>query len=288
MSTGEARIVQQGFRGYDGPRRGPRAAIKSLFLNTMERTLGARRSVWAKLLPILTIAIAFLPAVVIVGIIALFPIGAEEIVPAFDEYYGLVGISLLIFSALVSPEVLCPDRRSGVISLYLSSPLTPVTYLIGKALGVFAVTGLITLVPPLVLLFGVAMQGAGPDGFGNFMLTVSRMLAAGIILSVYYGLISLAVSSLTDRKAFASAGMIMLLLATQISVGILINGLEMPDWLSLFDIFSVPFILVQRIFDSPREYAEVSAWLYAAASLVWAGAAAGVLYLRYRRTGLSR
>ena len=41
--------------------------------------------------------------------------------------------AVLVFVAFVAPEVLCPDRRTGMLGLYLASPLTRDTYLVGKA-----------------------------------------------------------------------------------------------------------------------------------------------------------
>ena len=49
----------------------------------------------------------------------------EELgLPSHSDYYGIASIFFFVFAALVAPELLCPDRRDGVINLYLVRPLT--------------------------------------------------------------------------------------------------------------------------------------------------------------------
>ena len=66
-----------------------------------------------------------------------------------------------------APEVLCPDRRTGMLGLYLASPLTRDTYLLAKAAAVAGAARLVTLGPPLLLLVAFILQGLGPDGPGD-------------------------------------------------------------------------------------------------------------------------
>ena len=48
----DARIYEQGYRSYDGPRLGVAASVRSLAIHSIRRGLGLRRTFWAKLLPI--------------------------------------------------------------------------------------------------------------------------------------------------------------------------------------------------------------------------------------------
>src|SRR5690606_214460 len=66
----DARIVDRGYRHYDGPRLGEAAILRSLAVHSLRRVLGLRRPARAKALPVLVIVIAFFPAVIIVGIAA--------------------------------------------------------------------------------------------------------------------------------------------------------------------------------------------------------------------------
>ena len=62
-----ARIIDRGYTRYDGERGGLAEAIRSTALHGVQRVLGVRRPVWSKVLPVVSIAIAFVPAIVFIG-----------------------------------------------------------------------------------------------------------------------------------------------------------------------------------------------------------------------------
>jgi ABC-2 type transport system permease protein len=128
-----------------------------------------------------------------------------------------------VFVALVGPEVLCPDRRDGMLGLYLASPLTRDTYLLAKALAVVPVIAIVTVGPPLLLLVGRTFADAGPDSIADFLGILVRVVASGLAISAAYTAISLAAASLTDRRAVASAGVILLLLVSSVATNVLVE-----------------------------------------------------------------
>ena len=54
----DARIYEQGYRRYDGPRLGSWAAVRSVWKHTVQRVLGLRRSARHKVLPFLAVSMA--------------------------------------------------------------------------------------------------------------------------------------------------------------------------------------------------------------------------------------
>ena len=136
----------------------------------MQRALGMRRSIWAKVLPIATIGFAYLPAIVFVGIVALFPtsdVAAEALLPTYGDYYGFVIAAIMVFVALVAPEVLCTDRRTGMLGVYLASPLDRDSYLFAKAAE--HRRGALARVPRPAAADARAnvLQSTGPEGIGD-------------------------------------------------------------------------------------------------------------------------
>ena len=123
------------------------------------------------MLPVLAIAIAYVPNIVFVGVTALIPTiaCATRCCPGTPSPTASSPRRSLLFVIFVAPEAMCPDRRSGILSLYLATPLTRTRYIFAKAAAVFTTLLLVTLGPPLLYLIGLAPQSAGPDGFGGFM-----------------------------------------------------------------------------------------------------------------------
>jgi ABC-2 type transport system permease protein len=286
----DARIVDRGYRRYDGPRRGTRGAVATLARQSALRALGLRRTFWAKVFPLLSAVIAYLPATVFVGVAALFPdelLDPDAVLPGYGEYYGFITAAIIVFVALVGPEVLCPDRRDGMLGLYLASPLTRDTYLLAKALAVVPVIAIVTVGPPLLLLVGRTLADAGPDGPGGFLLVLVRVVVSGLAISAAYTAISLAAASLTDRRAVASAGVILLLLSTSIATGILVE-LGASERLLLANLFLLPFELVQRIYGEAGSEPALRTAELAAANVAWTLAAAALVRFRYQRLQVTR
>lgn len=287
----DARILDQGYRPYEGPRRGLAGAVRSLAWHSVLRALGLRRTAWAKLLPIASVLIAYVPAAVFVGIAAIIPERVRdevELIPTYAEYYGFITAAIILFVALVGPEVLCPDRRNGMLGLYLASPLTRGTYLAAKALAVLPVLGLVTLGPPLLLLLGLTLADSGPGSIGDFAVVLVRIVTAGVVVASIYTAISLAAAALTDRRAVASAGVILLLVATSIASGQLVERNGADPHLLLLSLFELPFLLVERVYGEVGPRPEIATVSLASAVIGWTAVATGVLWWRYRRLAVTR
>lgn len=294
-----ARILDRGYRRYEGPQRGLRGAIRSLALQTMQRALGIRRSFWAKVFPLLSVFIAYVPAIVFIGVSVLFKDqldqailrGNREILPSYGAYYGFVWAAILVFVAFVAPEVLCTDRRNGLLGLYLASPLNRDTYLSAKALAVAGAISLVTLGPPLLYLLGLTLNGRGPDGFDRFLSVLGRTLLAGVVVAMLHVSLSFAVASTTTRRAAASAAIIMILLASSIFSEVLVNAGGLDERLLVFDILFLPFELVFRIFgeghvDGP--FAELSTATIVGAYAAWTAGFTAFVRFRYQRIQVTR
>lgn len=292
MSTApEAHIYEQGYRRYDGVRLGPGSSIQSLAVHSALRGLGLRRTFWAKLLPIATVVIAYVPAAVFVGVAAIIP---EEItnevdaLPTYAGYFGNITAAILLFVAVVGPEVLCTDRKSGMLGMYLASPLTRETYLLAKVLAVLPVLLLVTLGPTLLLLIGRTLVDAGPDSVGDFLLVLVRSIGAGFVVSAMYTAVSLAAASLTDRRAVASASVILLLLVSSAVSGALVEGGGADERVYLLSLGFLPFELVQRIYGEQGSEPSIETITLLVAAMFWVLGAAAVVVGRYRKLTIAR
>ena len=282
----DARLFDLGYRSYDGLRERPVRAILTLAVFTMRRVLGLGRGGRHKVLPAITLAIAYLPALVSVA----FSVIADDILPndliSYGDYMFFIGSALALFAALVAPEALCPDRRSGMLGLYLAGPLDRTRYLAAKGAGVIAVMLLITLGPLLFMLLAFTLAGFGPSA-GETPELLLDILAAGVVTALLYASLSMAVSSLTTRRAAAAVGVVLLLFVPVSVVRSAIDSAGAPDEL---DLLSFPFVageLAYRIFGETPDDDEPITQLSTGLVAVGLGAAilAGALlcWLRYRR-----
>ena len=292
MSTG-ARIIDGGYHRYRGARSGVTGAVESVAAHTAQRALGLRRAARFKILPILAAALAYVPAIVYAGLAVLMPseLGRNQLLPTYAEYYFFITATIVVFTAFVAPEVLCTDRRTGMLGLYLASPLSRTTYLAAKAVAVLGVLAIVTLGPPLFLLLAYVLVGSGPDGPGDVVLFAVRIVVAGALLSAFFGSLSMAVSSVTDRKAVASAAVVILLLLSAVVAGSLVAGAGATPYLLLADLFGLPFEAVVRIFGEPSQnpdLADVGSALVIGATVGWTLLASAFVWLRYRALEVTR
>jgi ABC-2 type transport system permease protein len=283
----DAQIVERGFQRYEGARSGVAGAIRSVTWQSIRATLGIGRGAKNKIFPVISVAIAYVPAIVFIGIAVLIPSGIVD-GPTYAEYYGFITAAIILFAALVAPEVLVSDRRNGMLAMYLSTPLHRGTYLASKVLAVGITLGLVTLGPPILVLLGYTFDGSGPDGLGNWLIVLVRIFVAGIAISAALSAISMAASCLTDRRAFAAIGVVLLVLASPILAGALVEGAGLsPNW-RLLDVFSMPFELVFRIFGEGGNFPEVSTIAVIAVNLLWTVGGLAVVAWRYSRLVIAR
>jgi ABC-2 type transport system ATP-binding protein len=224
----DARIHDRGYRTFGGVRSGQLGQCDPSPGTPPERSSVSARKARHKVFPVLVLIIAFVPAVTFVGLAAL--IGDEIFDGALTpEYWELPGQSIaaiIVFTGLVAPEALVRDRRDGMVSLYLSTPLTRATYILSKIVSVSGVMSIIVLAPSLLYLIGLTFASAGPDGLADWISVLVRILVSGLLASVVYALISMAASSITDRRAFASVAVVMVMLGMLTVVQILIETAE--------------------------------------------------------------
>lgn len=286
-----AEIFDQGYRRFEGERAGIAGAIRSVVWYTTRSMLGIGRKGRHKVFPVLIAAIAFLPTVIIFGIVALFGDASDGVRPEYYEFlgpsesFGFLVFAHFLYAVAVAPEAIVRDRRDGMVSLYLSTPLTRPTYLLAKTIAVAGTMAIVVLGPALLLLLGYTIQGQGPDGFGDWVSVFAKLLLGAATIVIAYCAVSLGISSITDRRAFASVAVLLVLLGGSIVAAILVEGLEMSSNYLLLDPLGAPFEAAIRLFgdtsDGPGR--EVSDTAIAFGVLGWIAAGFAVLIGRYRR-----
>ncbi len=221
---GEAsgRIFDLGYQRYEGAREGRRRAVIAIWRDSVRGTLGLGRSTGIKVLAYGTITLALFPAifiVVVAGFISSFgeAVDLDEFLGGLSNrgYYRFAIWPLTLFVAILGPELLCPDRRSQTIVLYLVRPLRPRDYLAARWSGFLTVTMVVLLLPQAMVF--VALGFTSPDVFdwlGDNADIIPRAIASGLVVGLVLTTVAMAISSMTDRRAYAVAGIVATVLIT--------------------------------------------------------------------------
>ena len=309
MTQATSELYDLGYQHYLGPREGRMRARKAVFVDGFRTTLGLGHGPLAKVLPILLFGIAMAPAV-IMAIIASRTEGLLDL-PDHADYYEIVSVILIIFAAIIAPELLCPDRRNGVISLYLVRPLTITDYVVGRWLAFFSITLVLVYSGQIVLLAGLILSASEPlDYLRDNWLDIPRILAAGLLVAIFITTLPLAVSAFTTRRAYAAAFVIGVFIISSVTAEILtacdeshgggqrsLEGTRQCEpltgdsakWLGLVDMGRVPTHVNDMIFGVEDEgrrsrlMAEVPRIVPIGWYVLLTGGMAFVLWSRYKR-----
>jgi ABC-2 type transport system permease protein len=245
-------VYDRGYRPYDGPRGRRGAATFALYKASIRRALGLRRSWRQKFAPFVLLGVVTVPAIVNVGIGYVTRDRLEdklEII-TYRDYVG-VSSALLLFVALVAPDVMCPDRRQRVLPLMFARPLTGIDYVVAKVGAIASILFAFSFLPQVVLFLGnMLVSDSASHYFTGHLDVLWRVPVTVLVLALYYAVIGVAIGSLTDRRIVAGAGVIGLLLVTSISSGIIVGDVQPGSGsiAALINVLSLPLYLRDIVF----------------------------------------
>ncbi len=250
-----AHIAESGYASYEGARTGRISAIVVIAIASIHHVLGLGRPARHKVLPVLVVIIAYLPAVVIAGISVLTSSlsggvtgGVTGGITVYADYYITITFAIILFTALVSPEVLTSDRSNGMLPLYLSTPLSRNDYLLAKTFSLISVLTMVTVGPQLLLLVGYTAADAGPPSFGNWLLTLARIAVSGLAVAVIYTSVALAITAVAKRRSFASIAIVLLILISTNGAAVAVYEADFNELLFLLAFANLTGDLVLHIF----------------------------------------
>lgn len=198
-------IFDRGYQHYSGDRYGRSYAVRRLVIYSIKRGLGIKKRWTSKILPIFLYALAYVPALIIVALLAFLPADDFERL-GFDSLYGVLELVILIYASALAPEMLCDDRRERTLQLYFSRPLTKLDYLLAKVSAMGLLMSTIIFGPPLLLFLGLTLADDNPLGYVTDHATdLAKLTTYGLLVSAFFGAISLAIATFTTRKGAAAA-----------------------------------------------------------------------------------
>lgn len=220
-SATESVIHDIGYRRYDGPRLRRAAIVRALAWHSFRGAFGFGRSAKAKVVPVLALVLLSLPAV----INAVSVSQGNPRTVGYDTYIvGLRIVVMLIFVAVQAPELVSRDLRNRVLPLYFSRPLRPVDYPVAKYAAFTAACLVMIEVPVLVLYAGTIVSVHGGSAVWAETRALIPGLLVGLMWAVVMSAISLALASLTGRRAFATGAIAIFFFLTEILAVIVLHA----------------------------------------------------------------
>ena len=289
----QAQIFEGGFRPYTGPRLAPQRSFRSLYVYSLGRLLGRKRRFRSKLIGLAAFFVAWIRAVVLIFTAALFSELGELDFDVVRGYFTQAGI--VLFVVLATPLLLNTDRSSGLLSLYLASPLNRRRYLNAQASAVLTLLIVMSAVPVLVLGIVYTALGSGPGPAGDFVVFCLRTLAAAISLALVPTALGVAVCSVVRRAGLAIVVTALCLLVPVGITDLLIEVAGVADEIAVLNPLGLSQALARRAHALPLtgealagELDALATWLVVLANLAWAAVLGGLAHWRYRRLEVER
>ena len=293
-----ATVFDIGYQPYTGEREGRSRGRAAIFKDGVRTALALGRGGRAKILPwffiVVLSGLGLIFAIVAAAVNTLGGAGAaqEANIPSHSDYYGIASIILFVFASVVAPELLCPDRRNGVINLYLVRPVTGSDYIASRWAAFLAVILAAAWLPQAILFLGLV--GGDPVPFEYLQkhwLDVPRFLLAGLAIAAYTTTLAMLAASFTTRRAYASVFLVgLFVISAPFTIGLSQEiGGTVGQWISMFTLTSIPVHVNDVIFGKVSEISDMAparelgstvliAWYFA-----WIIIPGTILWWRYRR-----
>lgn len=230
-------LTDRGYQPYRGPRLGTSRAVRAIIRDGIRRTLGLRRKARRKVLPWLMIGMMWLTMFVILLIVWFQDrIDFDLLGNHYTTFLGAVALYGLILTSYAAPELLVPDRKSGVLNIYFSRPLRVGHYLLAKGGALAAVILGFWIIPLYIYHLGLGFLSE--DGFASYLGAhineLWRIPATAACYLLMYGSVALLCTALLKRVGIAAVACVIVFFVFNIAATIAVSFSETTArWLSL-------------------------------------------------------
>jgi ABC-2 type transport system permease protein len=208
-----------GYKPYTGPRFGRRQIVRALYVHSLRTVFGLGRGPRAKIVPWFVLISMLVPAALNVYMSS---VNKSLVLSYAHMTYNMMLFSVL-FVAAAAPELVSRDLRHHTLPLYFSRPLRRSDYPVAKLLALYTGLFLVEFLPLLITYLGQVASATS----GHEIWTDSRSafpgLAAAVLQSAIFTVISLLIASSTGRRVIATGVIAILFLVTTAISAVLAN-----------------------------------------------------------------
>jgi ABC-2 type transport system permease protein len=193
--------------------------VTALYLHSLRTAFGLGRSAVVKIFPGIVVGLAFVVAVVLVAVRS----RAGGVIPyTYLQFIDGLGIPLVVFLAVIAPELVSRDLRSRVLPLYFSRPLRRSDYALAKLAATISSVWLL-LAGPLLLIFlgGAFSRTGGASAVWREFTDFLGGLGYAAMTAVVLGSFAVPLASLASRRAIAAVVIVVAFAATAPVIGVI-------------------------------------------------------------------
>lgn len=207
-----------GYQRYTGPRLSRAHVLYAMYVHGLRTAFGLGRPAKSKIFPWLVVAIVGIVAVIVAAVRA----QTGLVVFNYTQFADAMSWLVILLVAIVAPELVSRDVRSGVLPLYFSRPLRAADYVWAKFAALASAVWLVLGVPQFIMFLGAAFTTKkGASGVFNEIGDLLPAWGYSLLWAVLFAAIGLLVASLTGKRAFAAGGIVAVFLMTTPVVGVL-------------------------------------------------------------------
>ncbi|HVQ90817.1 MAG TPA: hypothetical protein VMU51_07250, partial [Mycobacteriales bacterium] len=271
-----------GYQRYTGPRLGRSRVVLALFGHSLRTAYGLGRTAKAKVFPGILVVLGVAIAVVAVAIRT----QTGEVEVNYLQFVDTMSVPLLLFLAVIAPELVCRDLRSRVLPLYFSRPLRRSDYALAKLAATLSAAFLLLAGPLLLMLLGgLFAQTGGAHGAWHEITDFLGGLGYAALTAIVWGAFALPLAALTSRRAIAAVVIAIGFVVTTPVVGVLMSlgGTTARQLASLANPVSLVSGLEAWIYRTDVQDIGGFGPVYLLVAVALVAVSTAVLLLRYRK-----
>jgi len=135
----------------------------------------------------------------------------------YGQVMGIQAFFALLLAAVVGSRMIATDLQEKSYNLYFARPLSKKDYLVGKFGTVGTLLGLITIVPTLICyMLLILLSNISSTYVVDHLWVWGAIIGYGLAIIITMSTLSLAFSSLTNRRFYAAAALVVIYMVTSI------------------------------------------------------------------------
>ncbi len=208
----------------------------------------------------------------------------------YTNYFSFQLLLIILFTAVAGSSLISEDIKNKSITLYYSSPLKKIDYILGKLGIIVALLSLITVVPSTVMYWSLTLTL--DSEIQSTLWVWGSCILSSFVLTAFFSILILFLSSLTGNNKYAGASFFGLILGSDAVAAILYVSSEIK-WAVLISLLKDAQHIIGIIFRlQPQEIGamegEIIPWYYSFGIIVGLTILlGGFTYLKLRKMELS-